>query len=202
MESNKKNALFIQRVGAFILDIIIVSIISSLLYSPFVKTESIDKLNKQASDVAEKYMAGKTNINTYLNQSMDISYEMSRISGVSTIIQIAILILYFIVFQFYNKGQTLGKKLMKIMVINSDEDNELTMNNFIIRSLIINSIFINMVILGFTIFAGKDIYFFAVAIFEGLEYLIIIISAFMMIFSSDGKGIHDRLAHTRVVRIG
>lgn len=196
----QENAYFFQRVIAFIIDMIIVGIISSLLSTPFVNVSTVEKLSAESNKVATEYMSGKIDVKTYLNQSVDISYEMARSNGISTIIEIVMLILYFVIYQFYNNGQTLGKKLMKIKVISSDSA-ELTMNQIIIRSLIVNFILVDMIILAFTIFANKDVYFYAVSVFEGLQYLIIIISIFMILCSSNRTGIHERLSHTRVIKL-
>ena len=195
-----EKAYFFQRFIAFIVDMIIVSIVAGLLASPFIKTDTVNKLSEETNSIMEKYMNEEIDTKTYLSQSVDISYEMARVNGIATIVEILILILYFIVFQFYNNGQTLGKKLMKIKIV-KDDGSELTMNNLIIRSLINVFILLDMIILAFTIFASKDIYFYAILIFESIQYLVIIVSIFMILFGVESKGIHDRVAHTRVVKV-
>lgn len=196
----KESAYCFQRVIAFIIDMMIVGIVSGILSTPFVKTSSIEKLSVESNKVADQYIAGKIDLKTFLNQSADISYEISRANGIATIIEVIMLILYFVVYQLYNNGQTLGKKLMKIRVVTNDSS-DLTMNNLIIRSLIVNFILVDMLVLAFTIFASKDVYFYATSIFMGFQYLVIIVSIFMILCGRECRGIHDRLSHTRVVNV-
>ena len=75
------------------------------------------------------------------------------------------------------------------------------MNQMIFRSLIINSILVEMIVLGFIILASSDVYFYGVGIFEGIQYLVMLISVFMVMFREDGRGLHDLIAHTKVVKI-
>jgi len=104
-----EKAYFFQRVIAFIVDMVIVSIVASLLATPFMKTSTVNKLTEETNNIMEQYMNEEIDTKTYFNQSIDISYELARANGLVTIVEVFILILYFIVFLFYNSGQTIGK---------------------------------------------------------------------------------------------
>lgn len=195
----KENALFFQRLVAFFIDIIIVSVVASLLSYPFYDAESVSKLSDSTIELTEKSMNQEIDIETYMTESIDISYEMARKNGVVSLITIFLSILYFICYQFHNDGQTIGKKLMHIQVI-KDDDSDLTINNMIFRSLIINSILVDMIIIAFTIFANKNVYFYGVGTIEMIQYTVILISALMIMFGKTGRGLHDLVAHTKVVR--
>lgn len=198
-KEEKENALFFQRVAAFILDIMIVSTVVSLFSFPFLDGESIEKLNASSVEISEQFVGGKIDAKTYMTESVNISYEMAKKNGTVTIITIFLNILYFVIFQFYRNGQTLGKKILRIQVVSTQED-ELTMNQMIFRSLIINFILVDMITFGFVIFANKTTYFYGVGIMEMIQYLVIVISAGMVMFSKKSQGIHDLIAHTKVVR--
>lgn len=195
----KQNALFLQRMLAFILDIMIVTTVVSLISFPFIDEDSIQKLNTSSTEIAEQFMTEKIDAKTYMTESINVSYEMAKKNGAVTIITIFLNILYFIVFQFYHKGQTLGKKILRIQVV-SDQEEDLTMNQMIFRSLLVNFILADMITFGFVIFANKATYFYGVGAIEMIQYAIMIISVFMIMFSKTGRGIHDLVAHTKVVR--
>lgn len=197
---SREKALFIQRLAAFIIDIMLVSTVASLFSVPFIDVEGVNKLNEEATAIVDQYLNQEIDMNDYLSETVSITYQLARKNGIVTIINLFLAILYFVVYQFYQNGQTIGKKLLRIQIISNDED-ELTMNQMIFRSLIINSILVEMIVLGFIILASREVYFYGVGIFEGIQYLVMLISVFMVMFREDGRGLHDLIAHTKVVKI-
>ena len=61
---------------------------------------------------AKQYQNKEITEEEYLVLYDEISYELSRTNVTQTIVIVAVTILYFVVFNYYNSGQTLGKKLM------------------------------------------------------------------------------------------
>ena len=115
-----------------------------------------------------------------------------------SLITIALNILYFVVYQLYNKGQTIGKKLMKIKIISTD--GELFMNQMIFRAFIANFILVDLISFLFMLTKSKELYFYGTGIFQFIQYIIVIVSVFMIMFRKDGCSIHDKLVHTKVIR--
>ncbi|MDD6941164.1 MAG: RDD family protein [Bacilli bacterium] len=199
MKAKGEKALFVQRFVAFLLDIFILSSIASLISYPFLDAKSIDKLNKNSSEVIEKYTTGEIDMDTYVDEVKGISYQLSQKQGVVSLVTLFLAVLYFIVYQYYNNGQTIGKKLMKIKVVSST-DKEITMNSFIFRSLIVNSILVDMISFAIVIFGNETVYFYGVAICGIIKYTLLLICGFMVMWSKSGLGLHDRIAHTTVVK--
>ena len=199
MKAKGEKALFVQRFIAFLLDIFILSSIASLISYPFLDAKSIDKLNKNSSEVIEKYTTGEIDMDTYVDEVKGISYQPSQKQGVVSLVTLFLAVLYFIVYQYYNNGQTIGKKLMKIKVVSST-DKEITMNSFIFRSLIVNSILVDMISFAIVIFGNETAYFYGVAICGIIKYTLLLICGFMVMWSKSGLGLHDRIAHTTVVK--
>lgn len=195
-----EKASFFQRLCAYAIDVVLVSLIASLVAMPFLDTVSISKLEDSMAETAEVYLSGEIDEATYLAESAAISYQSGKKYGALTIITILIEILYFIVYQVYNKGQTLGKKLFKIKV-ESTNDEEVSMNQMIYRTLIIDSILYSFVNLAFVVFAGQNTYFYGMLVFELIQYAVTIICGLMVMFSKSGRGLHDIVSHTRVVRL-
>ena len=88
------------------------------------------------------------------------------------------------VFQLYNKGQTIGKQIMKIRV--KSDHGELTMNQMIFRAFIANSILLDLITFMFMLSNSRLVYFYGITTFSTLQYSITLISIFMILIRKDG----------------
>lgn len=195
---NKKKALLIQRLGAFIVDALIISLLASFIATPFIDEKKNESLQNEALQVVEKMQKNDISVKEYVEEYSTIFYKLARYSGIVTLITLLLDVFYYVIYQVYTKGQTIGKRLMKIRVVS--DVGELTTDQMIIRSLIANSILVNIVSFVFMLFISKNMYFYSVAVVESIQYLIVMISVIMIMFRKDGKSIHDLLAHTKVIR--
>lgn len=192
-------AFFTQRFAAYFIDMFLITMITSIVTYPFINSSAVSKLSEQSREVMQNYVDQKIDVSTYMSQSIDISFEQARVTGFSSIITITILVLYFIVFQVYQGGQTLGKKMMKIKIV-KDDDSILSMNDMIMRGLLNNFILADILIAIITLM-GKNAYFYGSSIVEFIQYLFIIITIFMIIIRKDGKGLPDMFVGTQVINL-
>lgn len=196
-ENNK--AYFLQRLLAYVLDMTIVVLVSTLISYPFISTKAVDKLNKQSSEILEKYQNQEISAKTYFNQNMDNSYQLSKETGLTNIVTIVVYVLYFIVYQMYMNGQTIGKRIMKIRVV-KNEDGTLSMNDMLIRGLINNYILANILIAIFVLI-NRNTYVYGSSIVQIIQYAILIASIFMIIIRKDGRSVADLICGTKVVSL-
>ena len=190
---------FTKRFAAYIIDLLVIYCIASLFSSPFLNQKVSDKLAKEMIEISDKYENGEITSNDYIISYSSISYKISRNTGIYSIITILFEIVYFVILQIRWDGQTLGKKLMKIKVVSDNGD--LEVNQMIFRSFIANFILLNIISFVLMLFCTKSIYFYGIAIFEIIQYVICIISLFMVMYGKEGLSIHDKIAHTRVVSV-
>lgn len=196
MAKELEKVSFVRRLCAYAIDYLIVIILVSLISTPFVDAKKTEKLEKESTEIIEKYHEGEITADEYLERYSSIYYGLSRSTGVMTFITIIIYIIYFVVFQLYNKGQTLGKKLMKIKVISLE--GELSMNQMIFRAFIVNMILLNIINFALITFTPKDIYIGVTATLSIIQYIIMFISI-ILATTKEGRTIHDRIARTKVV---
>ena len=194
----REKAYFSQRLLAFVIDLCIISFLSSIITTPFINQEKTDKLSDEAMTIIENYVNGDIDINTYFDEFTTVSYRLAQNSGLQSLIVIVFNILYFVVYQLYSKGQTIGKKIMKIKVISDDGD--LDMNQMIFRSFISNFIFIDIISFVLMLISKNSVYFYSIALVEMIQFIVTFVSIIMILNNKDGRAVHDKLVHTRVVR--
>ena len=195
---DKKKALFFQRFFAILIDMLLLSFITSIITTPFVDSKKISSLNEKSVEITQKFQKNEIDNMTYLKQYSDIYYKLARSSGIISFVSLLLSVLYFVVFQIYEKGQTLGKKMLKIRVVSLDGD--LFMNQMIFRSFIANFILFDIISFGVMLFSPKTVYLYIIIFVEMVQILITLISIIMIMNREDGSAVHDILAHTKVVR--
>ena len=192
-------AMFSQRVLAFLIDLVLLSMITSLITMFIPINDTATKLYEEQNRVLEGYVEGTVSMEEYVNQMVDISYDISRQTVIISIVTIVISLLYYVVYPCYNNGQTFGKKLMKIK-IKKTNDKELTMNDLLIRSMINNSILVNIINVALVLFLGKNLYLSTSSFVSIIQYLVLTISLIMIAFTKNAQGLHDKVVHTEVVQ--
>ena len=197
--SNNTKPYFFPRVVAYIIDIIIVSLVCTGVMFVLPKNNNYDKYLKEYEQIQTDFIEEKINYTEYFNKTASVAYDLDYNNVVSIITEVVLIILYFVVFQFYNKGQTFGKKLMKLRVV-STKDGELTLNQVTYRALIINSILVTILTLAALLFAGRNYYFYTSTALQYIAAIIEIATIIMILFRKDGRGLHDIIAGTKVIQ--
>lgn len=193
-----KKALFLQRFIAFLVDMLIVSVVVAFISAPFVDNKKITKLEDQGVEIIQKLQKNKIDSQVYLKEYSNVYYKLARNSGIISLVTILFSVLYFVVYQIYAKGQTFGKKLLKIKIVSLD--GALFMNQMIFRAFIANFILFDIISFAVMLFSPKSIYLYMIVFIEIIKWIITFISVIMIMNKKDGCAVHDKLLHTMVVR--
>ena len=191
-------ASFFKRMGAFILDYFIVIFIVSLITMGFNsnKTNDLtDKMSKLLSD----YQNGEITIDEYKDETYKINYELQKSNLTTNIVSVTLYIGYFVVFATLNKGQTLGKKILKIKI--EKIDGNLTIRDMVIRNFITTSLLQLMISSTLVYIVNNDIYYNLSIFVSLLQILLVIITSFMIIYRKDEKGVQDLITGTQVIEV-
>lgn len=116
------------------------------------------------------------------------------------IIQIIVILSYFIGFNMITNGQTLGKKLLRLKISNNkDASKKVTFLNYLIRALILyNPICYLALTVGVVFLDANNYYNWALICSNFKNYLELIIIT-MMIIRIDNRGLHELLSNTKVI---
>lgn len=191
-------AFTFPRILAYLIDAIIIGTLISLVVMCLPTEKKVTELQKELTEVQQSYLNKNIEESEYIEKTKDISYKLDYQNVPATVISITLYVLYFVVLQKYNNGQTLGKKFMKIKIISNNES-ELTLNNYLYRTLLLNGLLINIINLCLVLFLDKNSYFFVSLSLQLLQIVLLLVTMFMVLFKQDGRGLHDMVANTKVV---
>lgn len=189
-----------KRIMAYALDILIISMLASIITMVFPKNDEYDTNFNELKIITEKYQKEEINQEEYYALYDNINYKLTKNSIEMTIIIIAISLLYFVLLNYYNNGMTIGKKLMKIRIVSAN-DKELTINKYLLRSLIINSILANLVSVILLLSLSKEKYILYNNKISTLFTVLYVLCFIFMIYRNDGRGLHELIAGTKVIDI-
>ena len=71
-------ALFSQRLLAFLLDLVILTLITTIVTAFIPVSDSTRKLYDEQNQILEDYVGGNSTIEEYVNQIVDIEYDISK----------------------------------------------------------------------------------------------------------------------------
>lgn len=191
-------AQFNKRFFAYIIDIFIVLVIANLITMFIPISEKTQDYYKELQTTQKKMYDKEIEVKEYTDIVLEDNYNISKGTVLISLTSIIIYILYFVVYQVYNNGQTVGKKLMKIKV-KSITDESLSINTMLFRALIIYGIAANIINLILILLLKKELYLSISNTISIIQSLIVIISVFMILFSKQKRGIHDIITKTEVV---
>ena len=192
---NKSN--FGKRLGAYILDAIIVSLIFSVLTMFIKESNNLINLNNQLNTISENFINKTKTMKEYFNQYSSIEYLISKEMFLQNLFSLILMIGYFVILPYYYNGQTIGKKLMKIKIVK--EDDKLTINDLALRSLLSNGIAMTFIELALIFLIKDTAYFITISILSFIQFLLVITSIFMILYRKDKKALHDIVCKTLVV---
>jgi len=194
------NSIIFKRIGAYLIDILIITLIGMAItklsfinpkYDEYL--EASNKYNNLLTDYYDK----KIEVEEVNKKTMEISYELNKSGAVFIACDIVTIILYFGVFAFVTKGETLGKKMMGLRIVNT-KDKPLKIYNYIIRCIILNGILMDVVTL-IAICFSKDTYYNIYSLGSNINMIINIVIFVSVMFTSNGRGLHDIIAGTQVI---
>ena len=215
--------IVIKRIIAYMIDILLVSFVSTLItsnsyinkdfkqynevykeYDVFYEEyeenlEELQDLFENEEITQDEYDTKLEKLNTsYSDKNIDYNYKLIKLSIISTIISILVILLYFVVIPYYFSGKTLGKWIMKLRLV-SNNNKKLNILNYLIRCLILNSVLINILTIVMVLVLSKGEYLIYNQIVYVINYVIEMAIVFMIIFDKKNRGLHDYIANTKVV---
>lgn len=183
-----------KRIIAYVIDIVISSLIlATIMLLP------IDPYKEKYNEAYKEYsnLASKTEVSNK-DELIELNYEVYKYKTFSNIYGAAVILIYFGVIQYALKGQTIGKKIMKLRVV-ANKDKKLKIWNYLLRIIILNNVLFTL-INTVAVYLTKGLTFYYITyIISTLTSLMYMLNLMMIMFRRDGRGIHDYIAGTKVI---
>lgn len=182
-----------RRLLSYIIDIGILLLIMVFLKSiwwqnPY-EIELATKNEQYLSEVITKEEY-KTSYRTLLHQidKQDIGFN---------IITTVILVIWFIIIPYLNKGQTIGQKIMKVKTVG----NPLTLEQLVGRCVVINGLGYLLFMFIILYLTSDMVYQILINIFAFFQIIVVITHGFMVLYKKDYLGLADTITKTRIEEI-
>lgn len=191
------NASFFDRLGAYVLDALLIFAISSVI-SVFIPNKGSD-IEKEMTVLLEEYTNGEMDAQAYLDKYSNLTYQYQKENWVLSLVSVSLSLIYYVVFAWYNKGQTIAKKLMNIKVVDNKTGNKPSFIQMFLRNMIIYSLLSSIVMLVL-LFVGSKIFVYTYIGFAIIELLFVILTVMFVLYRKDKRGLHDMMSGTKVIK--
>lgn len=206
------NKYVYRRISAFLIDIFLVTFVSTIFSSisyvnPFIGNYKVayDEYREIYKSESESVLTNPTikNVVDYSNKMSKQIYKIDYSMLFNNIYYLVFSFLYFVLFAYFTNGQTLGKKLFKLRVVRQDGE-KVKLSNLMLRTLLSgSSIFmgVNIIVviqLLLLMIPQNQVYFYAILLSSMISYVIEIIGL-VLLFSKEHRSLDDIIGSTKVI---
>lgn len=191
------NASFTRRLIAYIIDFVFISAILMILAYFIPRSTNFDFLNQDINDLTEQAMNNEITFEAYTREFAKDLIEVDKASVVYNATSFIILVIYYVIIPVFTK-RTLGKRIMKIKIEHKN-GKKLNILNTFIRSIVDIGLLYSLITVYLVQIVDYKTYFLTLIIFGIIQFLLVIISVFMILYRRDKRGLQDILSRSNVV---
>lgn len=190
----------LERVFAFIIDAIIILAVTTILTYWMPLSETYKKQIENIKEANEKVNNNEMNIEEQRKVYEKATYVANKETIAQSAVEIVVLLAYYVSFAYYKNGQTVGKMINKIKIVDSNNKTP-SFFKLLLRAGIINFIFFNFIALVTVLFLNQNHYMKLFNITNYISALLVLTSFFLITLRKDKRGVHDILSDTKVVKV-
>lgn len=184
----------LKRFSAFLIDILVIGLFLMLIYY-FIPERDTTIIQNNITEVTEQVLNNEIGKIDYLKEFSKNIYELDRGNVLFNAFNTLIIMLYFILVPIITKGYTLGMYISGVKI-----KGKLNVKNLLLRNLIATGLIYLILSVILVYLTSNMTYFIILSILGIIQFLLVIISTFMIIYRSDLKGIQDIISSTEIVQ--
>ena len=205
-----------RRFSAIFLDLVLISLLTSLLFGNTISNpyyndykNSSKEYTELISNINPQEYSTPDGVIKFKNEVSDALYKTSKTNIFYYVWFVVLSLLYFVVFQYSTGGKTLGKKLYKLKVVNSDDKKNVSFFRLLFKSLFMGELFIFdgivlisiLNIVGILLINDSNMFFYYNAIISLLGIILEIILLVSFFKSKNNETILDKVFKTKVIEV-
>ena len=191
-------ATFFERLGAYFIDMLVVSFIFSLICLGLGNNTS--NTEKEMRELDDKLIKEEITTDEYYDKYSKLLYDYQKENVLQSGISVALTVAYYVVFQYMNKGQSIGKKLFKLQVVDNDTNKPISILKGLLRTFIILSILSGTLCIVYVYIFNSKNYIISYSITLMLEAIFTLTSIMLVLYRKDRRGLHDMMSNTIVIK--
>lgn len=136
----------------------------------------------------------------YIAKINDFQYKIAKTNAYTTVISFVIYILYFSILPIVLKGQTIGKKLLRLKVVDAkDVTKKVAAWKYFVRGILVTELLLIGLDLVLVLTIKLNPYLITSYWISNIRYIYEMAFLIVMIIRDDQRSIHDLLLNTRVM---
>lgn len=183
----------LRRFVAFLIDLLLISLLLMIVYY-FVPAKDTTEISQNITKLTEQVLNSEIGHINFLNGFSKNIYLLDSGRIILNAFSTLVIMLYFVITPIITKGYTLGLYISGIKL-----SGKLNIKNLLLRNMIATGLFYLLMSI-ILVYTTKDtLYFVLLSIFGIIQFLLVIISAFMIIYRKDHNGLQDKISKTKIV---
>ena len=198
---NKENIdkpSFLKRIVAYLIDMILVALLATAISMVFVDNSKYKGRTQELMKLTQSYIDQEVTKEEYSEQFDNLNYYLTKDGVGTTIVNCSVALVYYVILCYFCHGITLGKYLMKLQIVSSN-DKELNMGHYLIRGLFVNLILSNLISIIFVYTMNKETFINIYPKASNILTLFLLASVLFVMYRNDGRGLHDLVSNTKVI---
>ena len=191
------NSIVVRRIVAYLIDIFIVGLIVNIILINS-NDKALDDLNKEINNIMEDYASEKISTEEYIDNYVDIIYDINKVSVDRNIVYFIVIVGYYLVFQYLNKGASIGKRLMNLRIVSKDKKDINIIQLFVRVALINEMLPLGMSIILVSVCSGMR-FMIGYMIISIVKNIFMMMDLIVLIARKDNRAIHDMISYSMVI---
>lgn len=191
------NANAPKRIIAYIIDFIFISAILMIVTYFIPKNSNVEFLNNDINNLTEQVLNSEITFEAYAREYSIYLSSIDKENVIYNVISVVIMMIYYVIVPVIFKA-TLGKYIMKLEIKNKD-GKKLNLFNTFTRSIVTEGMLYSLITIFLVQIVSSKTYLLNLIILGFTQFILVIISLFMILYRHDKRGLHDILSRSIVV---